>query len=437
MKKLIIVILLSFLIATTFMSDNPPGWYQQELPVNDAVLDISFVDSQNGWILTEGSFNNNDTGYIMHTTNGGVNWDIQFDSTLTLNVLQFIDNEYGYAGGGFGRASFLKTTNGGINWQYSVAPGIGAYNIWDLKFVNRDTGWVCSDDEFDGGVFKTTNGGGSWVRQTTPTQLRPIKLFFIDNNTGWALNPPNNSIYKTTNSGTNWLFLNGISSGLRDLFFLSNDTGWIIRNTGNQNGILKTTDGGTNWFVQTDPNQTGSGLSDIFIINNSKGWISAYFNKILTLKNDSTWGTQEVPPGFNPYYSVFMIDSLTGYSGGTIFVKTEDGGGVITDIENNSSSIPENFILYQNYPNPFNPNTVISYELKVTGFIKLAVFDLQGREIKTLVNKRQNAGSYKIDFSAIGEGSELTSGVYFYKLEVLDESKNKIFIQTKKMILIR
>ena len=432
MKKLLLIFFSILYLATTFLSDNPPGWYQQQLPVSNTITDISFIDSLRGWVITE---RNGGDAYILHTTDGGNNWSIQFQQVLLFTAIQFLDSNFGYVVGSAPPGFVLKTTNGGNNWF--TASTLSTYPLLDVKFVNRDTGWTCSNDEFEGGVFKTTNGGGSWVRQTTPTQLRPIKLFFINSDTGWALNPPNNSIYKTTNGGTNWFFLNGISSGLRDLFFLSNDTGWIIRNTGNQNGILKTTDGGINWFVQTDPNQTGSGLSDIFIINNSKGWISAYFNKILSLKNDSVWGSQNSPPAFHSYFNILMIDSIIGYSGGDIFLKTEDGGGLITEIENINTTLADDFILYQNYPNPFNPNTVISYELKVTGFIKLAVFDLQGKEIKTLVNKRQNAGSYKIDFSAIGEGSKLSSGVYFYKLEALNESKNKIFIQTKKMILIR
>ena len=108
-------------------------------------------------------------------------------------------------------------------------------------------------------------------------------------------------------------------------------------------------------------------------------------------------------------------------------MKTEDGGGVITDIENNSSVIPENFILYQNYPNPFNPNTIISYELQVTGFIKLAVFDLQGREIETLVNQKQDAGKYEIKF----DGSGIASGVYYYQF------KTDGYVETKKMMLVR
>jgi len=83
--------------------------------------------------------------------------------------------------------------------------------------------------------------------------------------------------------------------------------------------------------------------------------------------------------------------------------------------------------LYQNYPNPFNPNTVISYQLAVSGFISLKVYDILGNEVKTLVNQNQREGSYEVEF----EGSSLSSGMYFYKLETED------FNEVKKMILIK
>ncbi len=427
MKKLLILGLLVFLVATTFLSDNPPGWYQQALPVTNTVTDISFVDSLRGWVITE---RNGGEAYILHTSDGGNSWSVQLQQVLLLAAIQFLDNNIGYVVGSAPPGIVLKTTNGGNNW-FNIS-NLPSNPLWDVKFVNKDTGYVCSDDEFDGGVFKTTNGGLNWQRQTSPVQLRPIKLFFINNDTGWALNRPNNSIYKTTNGGINWFFLSGISFGLEDLFFLNNDTGWVIRQQG-ANSIIKTTNGGTSWVVQHDPTPFGQHPQDIFIINNSKGWISELSFTILSLKNDSTWGTQDVPPGFDPYYSIFMVDTNTGYSGGTIFVKTEDGGGVITNLESNSENVPSNFTLFQNYPNPFNPSTVISYELRVTSYLKMKVFDLQGKEVVTLIDKKQNSGNYKIEF----DGSKLSSGVYYYTLEANDESGKRLFSQTKKMILIR
>jgi hypothetical protein len=85
------------------------------------------------------------------------------------------------------------------------------------------------------------------------------------------------------------------------------------------------------------------------------------------------------------------------------------------------------FQLYQNFPNPFNPTTIINYQIPDYGKVTLKVFDILGREIKTLVNKFQSGGSYSIRFDA----SKLTSGVYFYQLKSGDYSS------IKKMVLVK
>ena len=104
---------------------------------------------------------------------------------------------------------------------------------------------------------------------------------------------------------------------------------------------------------------------------------------------------------------------------------------IVTDVESEIASTPENFHLYQNYPNPFNPVTKIKYVIargtKQSQHITLKVYDILGKEIATLIDKEQNAGKYEIEFDA----SHLSSGVYFYQLRA------KSFVVTKKMILLR
>jgi hypothetical protein len=74
----------------------------------------------------------------------------------------------------------------------------------------------------------------------------------------------------------------------------------------------------------------------------------------------------------------------------------------------------EDYKLFQNFPNPFNPSTKISYKIKKEGNVSLTVFNLVGQEVSVLVNEKQSAGNYEVEFDA----SELTSGVYLYKLQI-------------------
>jgi hypothetical protein len=103
----------------------------------------------------------------------------------------------------------------------------------------------------------------------------------------------------------------------------------------------------------------------------------------------------------------------------TIVVKTTTG------VENNN--IPVNFNLSQNYPNPFNPITKINYQMAKPGLVNLTVYDILGNKVMTLVNQKQEAGNYYVDF----DGSELASGTYIYKISTGD------FSSTKKMLLIK
>ena len=91
------------------------------------------------------------------------------------------------------------------------------------------------------------------------------------------------------------------------------------------------------------------------------------------------------------------------------------------------SEIILDYKLEQNYPNPFNPTTQINYQVKDAGLVKLTVFNLLGQEVQTLVNEQKVNGAYSVDFNA----SALSSGFYFYRLEVND------FVSVKKMMLIK
>ncbi len=101
--------------------------------------------------------------------------------------------------------------------------------------------------------------------------------------------------------------------------------------------------------------------------------------------------------------------------------------GAVTNIEPISNTIPGTYALYQNYPNPFNPTTHIKFDIAKASNVKLVVYDILGREVKTLVNEFKNPGAYEMQFDA----SNYASGTYFYRIEAGD------FVEIKKMVLVK
>ncbi|MBX7041522.1 MAG: T9SS type A sorting domain-containing protein [Ignavibacteria bacterium] len=83
--------------------------------------------------------------------------------------------------------------------------------------------------------------------------------------------------------------------------------------------------------------------------------------------------------------------------------------------------IPDKYGLSQNYPNPFNPVTTINYDLPSDGIVTIKVYDMLGRELKTLVHEMKTAGYYKVQFNAAG----IASGAYFYRLVVSPPARHK------------
>jgi hypothetical protein len=108
-----------------------------------------------------------------------------------------------------------------------------------------------------------------------------------------------------------------------------------------------------------------------------------------------------------------------------------DGGQTFSQTVEINPDAPAGFELQQNYPNPygrmpFNPHTIIFYTLPESGFVNLKIYDIQGKEVAALVQEFQRAGRYSVNF----DGSDLASGLYFYKIQIND------FVNVKKMVLL-
>ena len=114
-------------------------------------------------------------------------------------------------------------------------------------------------------------------------------------------------------------------------------------------------------------------------------------------------------------------------SGGHVYWTDISGEVLVDDIAEFSNVRPGIFRLNQNYPNPFNPRTIINYELPITNYVDLSIYNLLGQKVATLVSEKQNAGFHEVDWDASG----FASGVYYYRIEAGE------FQDVKKMIVLR
>lgn len=186
-------------------------------------------------------------------------------------------------------------------------------------------------------------------------------------------------------------------------------------------------------FGNLDP---GSVASDTVIVSNT-GFADLQVDSVFSDHSAFTVSPPEfsLAPGESAEVIVTFSDTTLGsYSGNIIFthnaVSSPDTLQVFADVVvgiDNPSRVPVSYKLYRNYPNPFNPVTTIRYDLKQDGSVKLRVFNTLGQEVRTLVNTWQKAGQYEIRM----DGTDLASGVYFYRLDSGD------FVKTLKMLLIK
>lgn len=129
---------------------------------------------------------------------------------------------------------------------------------------------------------------------------------------------------------------------------------------------------------------------------------------------------------FSPLYDLEMTPRPSPENSKPDLGAYENYNGTMVSINEESFTV-DKFELFQNYPNPFNPSTIISYTIPEKGFVILKLYDVLGREIAELINQEQTVGNFSINFDA----SELTSGIYFYRLQTGS------FLATKKMILMK
>ncbi len=387
-----------------------------------------------------------------------------------VRALAFTDNGIMYASSwGIG---IYKSTNRGMNWTFSGLQGkrvttlsasrngdvFGLSKTQDFSYIHRTTDngntWT---DVFTGSFPLNFAGGGEIV---FPSDGSIVAAFSIT--VGPTIGDVSTFVFKSTDSGNNWVQTQVIGAGFAGGMIITDDNRILLGTS--LAGVVYSTNSGGNFFSYThfppifiktilkaDPEiiyvsdayglnrSTDNGLTftDIGSHSNGVSLRTACVNRngdLFIAMDDrnvyysdnlgDSWEliNQGLPAG--SYFNVLIS------ADGKIYGGTNNRGVMIYDTPTNINSgteITGHYNLFQNYPNPFNPVTIIKYELRITNDVKIKVYDILGTEVSTLINEKQEAGSYEVEF----DGSRFAGGVYFYRIDSGE------FSQTKRMMLIK
>jgi photosystem II stability/assembly factor-like uncharacterized protein len=389
---------------------------------------VTFSDSVNGWAggLKYGT-PDGVNGVVLKTNNGGISWSEQALTTgySWINSIDFNNSIYGWAGG---LNCLYKTSDGGSEW-YRVPDSLFDFGIYtglsDIQSVSSyDSTWgIITGTEST--VAVTHNGGQSWDCAT----IIPVNGWIDTVYFGKILSSDricvtgNGGVAISTDSGQTWMVTHDEYRSYVKCFFLENGNGWTLSR---DSQILHTGDYGENWSVRAQIfNDDSKSAVDIAFTDSSNGWVLTNYGVIFnTYDGGFSWTSDTISLDT-------ALVSITKSNGSGIYVLNEVNHlyrhKTVSSISSAKGKIPKVFKLDDNYPNPFNSSTRITYLIPEKTPVKIQIIDIQGRIIKTLVNRVQEMGLHQVNWYA----GEEPSGVYFYRLIAGD------FTETRKCLLIK
>ena len=422
------------LVLTISIHIYPQGeWIKLDSPTSVKLEKLFCIDSLNCWAA-------GDSGLIIRTSNGGVNWEIQ--NSGVSNLIQdifFLNHNLGWAVSTrfdtIAGSYIIKTTNGGKVWEKEF------FNIENkffhaIYFLDSLNGWVAGSPSQ--AFFGTTDGGITWntpVIEGDYSDLPVLKIVFFSKQYGFACGGKHDLIgviWKTTDAGITWSSKFMGYEPLRDLFFV--DSLNIIGVGGDfeyGTAVARTSDGGDNWIYELPGFLgTATGLS---FRNKNEAWacLGSERKFIVSENLGKTWDAVRTYENAVIYDLVFT-DSLHGFAVGDSGVILKYKSNYIPDVGNDKLEV----YLFQNYPNPFNPGTKISWQSPVGSWQTLKIYDVLGNKVATLVDEFKPAGNYEVEFGRDLNYQFLSSGIYFYQLKVVPP-QGQAFVQTKKMLLLK
>jgi photosystem II stability/assembly factor-like uncharacterized protein len=338
---------------------------------------------------------------------------------------------------------------------------------------------------FDG-IFRSTDQGEAWSRCNDPNMynLKYASLLAINPLTSSLFVSNGTFIFRSTDKGSTWtdIFLAFVPYGIQAMYFSMTGNGylqvfnhgasyiwynvWVIADSGqsyelsysadrfappistiaqSQRYLLIGTGGGGIYRCSRDSctynvtrgypvfTAVDSGLSSLYLTSIVVDSVDHVF---VGTKDRGVYRSEDEGASWTQLNGGLLDSSISCIAvtpENYLFVATASGqlfrsNGRTTSVKLSAiDGPPEGYSLAQNYPNPFNPRTTIRFDLPNSSNVKLTVFDILGCEVSVLVNERRDAGVYEVKF----DGSNLSSGVYFYRLQAGDFTQSKRFLLLK------
>jgi hypothetical protein len=372
---------------------------------------------------------------IFKSSNGGNSWDTVLTNGAS-NFLYIACDSLTNVYAANVSNGVMKSSNGGINWINIPSSVFGGQNVNSIACSRN--GYVFVGATL-GGIYRSTDYGANFT-QTALSGLTIVTIAVdrFNSNIIYAGassgSPPNYGFYRSTDGGLtfssnlNPLNIWGIAEKLNGNLYTVT--------TSSPYPLSKSTDGGLNWVNVSNLSGAMRGMcldlaENIYTAGNGGVWKST--NDGVSFANHNlTFSSNQVISFQNK-----ILVAVSGTANGGVYIFTDS----LVGISKNENKTPDRFSLHQNYPNPFNPVTKIRFEIPLLRgvdaegergvSVKLIIFDILGREVTTLVNEPLKPGTYEVDWSATGGGTNYPSGIYFYKLTT------KEFSETKRMVLIK
>ena len=365
-------------------TDNGDTWTQTVLVLIDYnVFSLAINSSGHIFAGTGDPWSLSNKGELYRSTDNGDTWTITGLKSVYVNALAINDSGHIFAGTGepwLRKGGVYRSTNNGNTWTL-----VGLEGVQVNSFAINDSGYI-----FAGitphGIYCSTDNGDTWRTlldvNVTSIAINDSGHIFAGSYSDSEYGPSRGFVYRSTDNGDTWT--QTVPTYHYVLSLAINDSGHIFAGTGG--GVYRSTDNGDTWTkFGLDSDAVNS-----FVIN-SNGYIFA----------------------------------MTGY---TVYRSSLPTIDAVKEIKN---ELPLSYKLLQNYPNPFNPTTMINYQLAMTSDVNLSIYNILGQKVATLVNKKQPAGNYSVEWNASG----FASGIYIYQLTAKGQQQKAMF--TKKLVLLK